>query len=38
MKLLRELLRLRVAARRAPHFRRRVPRAWHVTVPAPRSR
>ena len=38
MKLLRDLFRLRLAPRHAPHFRRTSRREWHVTVPAPRVR
>jgi hypothetical protein len=38
MKLLREFFRMRLAPRPAQHFRHaRKPRAWHVTVPAPRT-
>mgnify|MGYP001547412510 CR=1 FL=1 len=38
MKLLRNLFRMRLVPRHAPHLRRaRKPRAWHVTVPAPRA-
>ncbi|HEY3520282.1 MAG TPA: hypothetical protein VGK80_04495 [Rhodanobacteraceae bacterium] len=38
MKLLRDFFRSRLVPRHAQHFRRaRKPRAWHVTVPAPRA-
>lgn len=39
MKLLRGFFRLRLASRRVPHVRRAAPpRAWTVTVPAPRAK
>ena len=38
MKLLRDLFRLRLAARHGTHARRgNRRREWHVTVPAPRA-